>query len=143
MSEIEFPIEVSDIEFDTWDKPIRDCLWGGKMGSFVSIRPCGEEHEGKTFLGVLLGEVPVSQGVNYSKKTKKMEVYQIGNPAIYVPDLQKVIFGNESWWGTIDSPEKLREITKEDINNVWYVQALKALSEASDSGRSDGGPESG
>lgn len=37
--------------------------------------------------------------------------------------------GYESWWGFIKTVEDFQEITDEDISNVWYVKALKELSE--------------
>ncbi len=49
------------------------------------------------------------------------------NPAIFVFDLKKVIYGYESWWGEIKSEEDFRKITDLDINNLWYVKALKEL----------------
>lgn len=42
-------------------------------------------------------------------------------------DLQRIIFGAESWWGIIESLEELKDITDDDINNIWYVKALKAM----------------
>lgn len=61
----------------------------------------------------------------------KMLVMQSGyhNPAFYVPSLKRVVFGCESWWGHIDGPDALKQITDEVIDGVWYVQALKSLSE--------------
>lgn len=49
------------------------------------------------------------------------------NPAIYVFDLQRIIFGAESWWSIIENPEELKDITDDDINSQWYVKALKAM----------------
>ena len=49
------------------------------------------------------------------------------NPAIYVFDLQRIIFGAESWWSIIENQEELKDITDDDINNQWYVKALKAM----------------
>jgi hypothetical protein len=49
------------------------------------------------------------------------------NPAIYVPALKRLVFGAGSWWGEIKTEDDLKEITDKDINDVWYVQALKAL----------------
>jgi hypothetical protein len=37
--------------------------------------------------------------------------------------------GYESWWGQINSPEELKAITDVDIQNVWYVKALKEMAE--------------
>lgn len=48
---------------------------------------------------------------------------------IFVPDLMKVVLGVESWWDTIDKPEDLKQITDVDIQNVWYVKALKEMAQ--------------
>lgn len=123
MPDIEYPITVNGIEFE--GKLMEDSMY--PTGSWVSVRPCGEEYENKTFLGVLLGDLPVSRFVSY-RDDKVLELHHQLNPAIYVPELKKIIFGCGSWWGVIKSPEQLRKITDEDIDNVWYVQALKQLS---------------
>ena len=49
------------------------------------------------------------------------------NPAIFIPSLNKIVWGYGSWWGEIASAEKLHQITDSDIQNVWYVRALKQL----------------
>jgi hypothetical protein len=84
----------------------------------------------------MLGEIGIQHNVFYNPEEKQLAVYFGSNPAIFVPDLNKVIFGYESWWGEIKSPEELREITDDDIQNVWYVKALKMLEakEAEDAG---------
>ncbi|MHC4647570.1 MAG: hypothetical protein ACYTBJ_18980 [Planctomycetota bacterium] len=124
IDDMKYPMEVHDIQLGRLGL---GSSVNGETGSYVSIRPCAKEHEGKTFLGILLGDLPVGFVVVYRPSTKKLTVVGKDNPAIFVPDLGKIVFGCESWWGPIKSPEQLREITKEDINNVWYVQALKAL----------------
>ena len=53
------------------------------------------------------------------------------NPAIYVPELGKVIYGMESWWHAIKDEKELKDITDNDIDNVWYVKALKEVNNAS------------
>lgn len=94
---------------------------------WVSIRPVGEEHEGKTFLGVMLGDIATDCVISLSEDGVLSVGPGRGNPAIYVPELRRVVFGYESWWGYIDGPDELREITDETINGIWYVQALKAM----------------
>lgn len=93
----------------------------------VKIRPCGAEYEDKTFLGIYIGDVALST----SWKKKKDGNVEVGfcshNPAIFVPALNKIIYGCESWWGEIKNPEDLTDITDKDIDSVWYVQALKAM----------------
>jgi hypothetical protein len=54
-----------------------------------------------------------------------------------VPDLARVVMGWESWWGEIRTPDDLRQITNADVENVWYVKALKTLSEQQNPESSD------
>lgn len=102
---------------------------GERVGSFVSIRPVAEEHKGKTFLGLYIGDVPLSISTAYDPKAQDLHITLAGNPAIFVFDLNKVVHGAESWWGEIESEDQLRKITDNDIQNVWYVKAMKQLVE--------------
>lgn len=129
MARIEFPIVVNSIEFDK-DLTIRPPLFSGTPGDFVAIRPCADEYEDKTFLGILLGDVALSARVRFDAEKGELRVDKsFYNPGIFVPDLGKVIYGCESWWGRINTPEGLEKITDADINDVWYVQALKKITE--------------
>lgn len=133
MTEIGFPIEVNEIKFDE-SELVKECFLGGKAGDFVSVRPAGDP---KTYLGLLLGEIAISMSVGYKEEDKSLHVRRMMyNPAIFVFDLRKIVFGAGSWWGAIKSEEDLREITDSDIDNVWYVKALKSLNK-------EGGDESG
>ncbi len=126
---IEYPIEVIGIDFGPKpvysDKP----LFSPKIvGKFVSVRPCDPEYDNKTYLGLYIGDIALTNCITYHKATKRLEVLNgMFNPAIFVFDLNKVIFGCGSWWGEIKSEEQLRQITDTDIDNVWYVKALKQL----------------
>ena len=122
---IEYPIEVSKINTDSDKTDYRDSL----IGKFAKIVPCGEEYKGKTYLGIYLGELPIGHHITHNSETKELNVSFTNNPAIFVFNLNKIIFGCESWWGIIESEEDLKEITDEDINNIWYVKALKELSD--------------
>ena len=107
-----------------------------ELGRPVSVRPCDPECEGKTFLGFLLGNLPTGkfhifedfEGKGEDRVKVGIRVSPERNPAMWVPALRRIVWGMGSYWGRIKSEEKLREITDEDINNTWYVQALKALS---------------
>lgn len=126
---IEYPITVDAVEFEKSDT-VRPPLFGAQSGDFVSIRPCGDEYAGKTYLGVMIGDIARTQMASYKRETKTLSVSMaLYNPAIFVPDLKKVIFGCESWWGKIEDETSLRQISDSDIDSVWYVQALKSLSE--------------
>ncbi len=122
---IEYPIEVSKINKDL----DRTALGVSKIGNFVKIRPCAEEYEKKTFLGLYLGELPVDIRVSHNSETKELNLSYSNNPAIYVFDLKKIIFGCASWWSIIETEADLKDITDIDVDNVWYVKALKSLSQ--------------
>lgn len=120
---IEYPIEVSKINTDNNKGSYRS----KQIGKFAKICPCGEEYKGKTYLGLFLGDLPISNYVSYNEDSKELKVSFHNNPAIFVFDLNKIIYGCESWWGIIENEEDLKEITKDDIDNVWYMKLLKAL----------------
>lgn len=120
---IEYPIEVSKINADNSKGGYRS----KQIGKFTKICPCGEEYKGKTYLRLFLGELPISNHISYMEDTKELKVSFHSNPAIFVFDLNKIVYGCESWWGIIENEEDLKEITESDIDNVWYVKALKVL----------------
>jgi hypothetical protein len=111
-------------------------------GKFVSIRPCAEEYGDKTYLGLYLGDMATTISLGYDKSTGQIKPqFYRHNPAIFVFDLKRIIFGMESWWGEITSEAQLRKITNDDINNVWYVKALEQLSKGDEDGSTPGGGE--
>lgn len=130
MKDIQFPITVQALAFEGDEVYRPTLLFGGKCGDFVSVRPVGDKYQKKTFLGILIGEVALSMGVRWHEKAGKLEVARYGhNPMIFIPELNEVVWGCGSWWGKIQSEEQLRQITDNDIENVWYVRAMKALAE--------------
>lgn len=100
------------------------------VGGFVRVRPCGEKYENKTYLGIFLGDFPVGHMTSYNPDTKEMQIFLKRNPAMFVPDLNEIIWGMGSWWSDIENPEDLDQITDKDISNVWYVKALQTLDRA-------------
>ena len=76
---------------------------------------------------LLLGDLPIGAFISFHHDDQKLHISPLCNPAIFVPELKKIIYGCESWWGEIESPEDFKEITSEDINNLWYVQLLKVM----------------
>lgn len=93
--------------------------------SLVKIRPCADEYKDKTFAGFYIGDVATSSSLKITDDNKLQLNYSSHNPAIYVPELNKIFYGYESWWGEIENLEELKEITDSDIENVWYVKAIK------------------
>ena len=107
-----------------------------KSGCLVKIRPCGEEYKNKTYIGFYIGDLAL--GSSISVKENKIQVEFSGhNPAIFVPELRKVVYGYESWWGQIKDESELESITDEDIQNVWYVKLLRDMKKTEDAQQKD------
>ncbi|UUZ80655.1 hypothetical protein LJK88_38350 [Paenibacillus sp. P26] len=121
---IEYPLTIQGIQNNFTKDGMRSLYECGKL---VKINPCGKEYGNKTYLGILLGDLPIGAFVSFHHDDQKLHITPHCNPAIFVPELKKIIYGYESWWGEIESPEDFKEITSEDINNVWYVKLLKAM----------------
>lgn len=120
---LEYPIAVNTVEVDkiVYNDRGLSC----EMGTLVKIRPCNKAYENKTYLGFYLGDLPISIIQSFNNKEHKLNITTHNNPAIFVPSINKIIFGCESWWGKINSVEELNSITDNDIENVWYVKLLK------------------
>jgi hypothetical protein len=123
---IEYPITVTEID-NKPDDGYR--MYQNKIGKLAKVRPCGEEYGGKTYLGIFLGDIPHSPHISHNPDTGVLTIRPYCNPAIFVPELKKIIFGLESWWSIVETEKDLdKEITDELINNQWYVQMAKLLS---------------
>lgn len=121
---IQYPIEVNKIEYEPFES------WNQyEPGTPVRIMPCTKEHKWKTYLGIYLGNLPTQNYVSYERKNKQLDICTMNNPAIFVFALKKIIYGCESYWSVIDDPNDFNDITKETLDNVWYVQLLKEFYE--------------
>lgn len=120
---IEYPITVHEIE----NKPIDTSGLGHEAGSLVAIRPCAKEYNEKTYIGIYIGYLPIQILTSYKESTGQLINSTMNNPAIFVPELKKIIYGCESWWKTIRSVDEFSKISNEDINNTWYVKLLQSL----------------
>lgn len=128
MPEIEYPISVNKIEFEGKLGVQSPVLFKDRQGKLVAVRSCRKEHGEKTYLGVYIGDIPLSAGVSWDKESGTLKFRTaMENPAIFIPELRCVVMGAESFWRVIESAEQLKKITDEDINNVWYIQALKQI----------------
>ncbi len=120
---IEYPITVSGITA-TDREPVQTRR--KSTGKFVVVRPCEEGLDKKSFLGIYLGDIARNATVVFNPATGVLELGLAGhNPAIFVPDLGRIVWGFESWWGVIEHPDQMKQITDADIENVWYVKALR------------------
>lgn len=62
---IEYPITVNGIESEKIKSYDLSC----ECGTLCEIKPCGEEYENKSYLGIYLGELPISIATSYDKDT--------------------------------------------------------------------------
>lgn len=125
--EMEFPITVKEIkvrEQEIYESGLCKC------GDMVAVRPCDEKFENKTFLGVYLGDFALTFGAAFNKDTGTLEISRsMYNPTIFIPEKNEIVFGCGSWWGRIKREDQLKQITDQDIENIWYVKALRQLQE--------------
>lgn len=122
------PWVVHRIDFETVDV-LRPPVLGAGRG-WVSVRPVGQSHGGKSYLGWLMGDLATSQSVSLSNDGVLKVGLGARNPAIYVPDLGEIVFGYASWWRRIKSEADLRQITDLDIESVWYLRVLRQMQES-------------
>lgn len=120
---IEYPLTIQGIT----NQNIEHRSGMHKVGSLCEIQPCGNEYEKKSFLGIYLGELPISIQTTFDKRSGMLTNFTVSNPAIFVPELKKIIYGMESWWRIIEKPEDFRGISEEDIENTWYVKLLRDM----------------
>ena len=120
LQQIQLNLELSELKevLHPTKKPFEE-----KDKYLVSIKPCGED---KTYIGIYLGDFAKSTSMQIEKDKIQVEFSQY-NPAIYVPELKKVIYGYQSWWHEIESVDEFKKITNEDIENTWYVKLLRIM----------------
>lgn len=114
-----YPLTVKSVECDFKQKML-------KAPKPVSVRLASKE-DTKTYLGFHLGDMVIDCQAMFDPEDQDITVGFRRNPAIYVPALNRVVMGMESWWGEIESEKDLKEITDETINSQPYVQLLQQL----------------
>lgn len=128
---IEYPVEVSAIHknIDTAN------LNRTKIGKLCKVRPADSKN---TYIGIFLGNLPIDILISHSAHTKVMNVSFIENPAIFVPTLNKIVYGYESWWRIIDPNRVSKDISDDDIENVWYMKLAKMMYEQPENNEKEG-----
>lgn len=115
---LEFPLTVQGIELRGCLPPMRE------VGKLVRVRLCDDD---KTYLGVYLGELARAPMAYTRSDSQNLIVSLYQNPALYVPALSRIVWGDESWWSIIESEDDLRDISVDDIASQWYVRLAKDL----------------
>ena len=120
---IEYPLTINGIENAKIEtKGIRyEC------GTLCEVVPCGEEYGGKSYIGIYIGDLPISITTSLDEKTCILKNSTFNNPAIFVPELKRIVYGCGSWWRAIRSLEDFKGISEEDINDTWYVKLLREI----------------
>ena len=102
-----FPMEINGIKkSQKFISEDRNC----EVGSLVKIRPCGGEYQEKTYVGIFLGNLAIDNTCRLNRETNELEIIPYTNPAIFVPDLKRIVFGCESWWGKINSIDEVKDV---------------------------------
>ena len=98
-----------------------------ESGTPVRVRSCNtEKHGDKTYFGILIGDAALSISHSIDKDGNVTAKHSMYNPAIFVPELNDIIYGCGSFWGRIESKEELDKlITDDTISSVWYMKLLK------------------
>lgn len=118
---IQYPIDVSGIDasIDT------SRYHTSNSGKFVNIRLADESN--KSYLGLYVGDLPHANMISHHPETKKLSITPVSNPAIFVFELNRIVFGYESWWQVIETPDDVKEISDDMIQNQWYVKMLNEI----------------
>lgn len=115
---LEFPLTVQGIEVKECLPPLR------QVGKLVRVQLCGDE---KTYLGIYLGELVRDSFVYTRSDSQELFVMPYQNPALFVPALSRIVWGNESWWSIIRTNKDLDNISDDDFATQWYNQLINAL----------------
>ena len=121
---IKYPLTIQGIDNGEIDTSGLEC----ECGTLCEISPCSKKYEGKSYIGIYLGDFPIDIITSYHSKTGILENRTMNNPAIFVPKLKKIIYGCQSWWREIESIEDFKGISKEDIENTLKLLHMEQSS---------------
>ena len=99
---IDYPLTIKGIEFVDIEprnvglKPVR-------------VYPFDDK---KTYFGIYLGNFPHMPCVIFDEETGMLKFNVENKPCIYIPELNKVLFGTESWWSDIEDENDIQDITE-------------------------------
>jgi len=121
--EMAFPLKCNDILIDEYD---RDAEHDSRVGDFAAVSPCDDRFGGKTYLGLYLGKLPLRINLMYSGDYGEnvIDVGMYRNPALLVPSLNRVVYGEECWWKFIESPDELQPLDEDIRRQCEYLASV-------------------
>lgn len=112
---IEYPLTINGLDIKAPE------AWGIEP-ALCRVRPAKEK---KTYLGIFIGEIPRYTTASFNEESGTLKISTACNPMIYVPELERAVFGDESWWNCIEPGEDITDITDEQIRGQWYMKLLE------------------
>ena len=85
---------------------------------------CKGKYNEKTYIGIYIGDLPIQILTSYKESTGQLINSTMNNPAIFVPELKKIIYGCESWWKIIRSVDEFSKMmfagasVEDTVNNI-------------------------
>ncbi len=119
---IEFPLTINGLDIKNPEP------WGIHP-QLCRVRPAKEK---KTYLGIYVGEIPRYTGASFDEESGTLKIFTSCNPMIYIPEQERAVFGDESWWGRIEPGEDITDITDEMIRGQWYIKLLEEAAKATE-----------
>lgn len=114
---IGYPLTISNLEIKAPEP------WGIDP-ALCRARPA---KDAKTYLGIYIGEIPRYTTASFNEESGTLKISSACNPMIYIPELDRTVFGDESWWSHIEPGEDITDITDETIRGQWYMKLLEKM----------------
>lgn len=124
---IGYPLIIQGIE----NSPIAIKGRSASCGELCEVTLAEKETGEKSFLGIYLGDLPTQILTSFNPEIGILKNSAMTNPAIYVFELNRIVYGYESWWRTIKSVDDFKGITDKNIENTWYVRLLRDMQKES------------
>lgn len=86
---ITFPIETCVV--NNFNRDLKETLVKYAPGTGVQV-----EYNKQKYTGMFMGEAPQTIALSYGKL---LRIRAFMNPCIFVPELNRIIWGSECWWG--------------------------------------------
>lgn len=112
---IEFPLTINELDIKAPEP------WGIDP-ALCRVRLAKDK---KTYLGIYIGEIPRYTKASFNEESGTLKIFSACNPMIYIPELGRAVFGDESWWNCIEPGEDITDITDETIREQWYMKLLE------------------